>query len=153
MSNGTSLNNHPLVLILQDKIKLYEHLGISFLEITDAKVRLKSLLSENTNHKGTAFGGSLYSVAVMAAYALALQGLRERNIPTENIVIQKGEIQYLKPVEGDFEVEAAFESQNAQELFYQTLQEKSRARGLITSQVFVGGDLKAVLRGTFVLRT
>ncbi len=155
MSNGTlsaSDDNHPLIQTLKEKIKIFPYLGVSFTEISKSRVRLTADLSESTSHKGTAFGGSLYSIAVLAAYALALQGLRARGIATENIVIQKGEIQYLKPVEEDFEVTASFETPEKEEEFFQALVDKKRTRGAIDVEVRVQGDLKATLHGVFVVR-
>ncbi len=60
-------------------------------------LRLSAPLSENINDKGTAFGGSLYNLCVIAgwgmthlkALALGLEG---------DIVVAKGEISYLRPL-------------------------------------------------------
>ncbi|MNJ94737.1 putative thioesterase (yiiD_Cterm) [compost metagenome] len=150
MNSGTSQNK--LVETLQGKIKLYDHLGLSLYELTSEKVHFRVSLEENTNHKGTAFGGSIYSAAVMAAYGLVLHGLRERHILTENIVIQKGEIQYLKPIESDFEVICSFASAMEANAFYQTLQQTGRVKERLIVRVEVAGDLKALLKGVFVVK-
>lgn len=147
------VNPQELIAILKDKIALYEHLGITVEEISASRVRFKVSLEKNRNHKGTAFGGSLYASGVLAAYALALAGLKAHQIPTENIVIAKGEIQYLRPVDTDFEVVSEFRSIQEQEDFFKTLQTRGRVRGLIRTQILgEGGSLKASLLGDFVVR-
>ena len=146
------VKGEELVSILRDKIKLYEHLGIEVIEISAQKVHFKVALEKNLNHKGTAFGGSLYASAVLAAYALVLAGLREHRLTTENIVIAKGEISYLLPVETDFEILTQFDSKEAAQDFFTKLQSEGRVRKVVKSEVRVAGSLKAVLKGTFVVR-
>jgi hypothetical protein len=58
---------------------LAKHMGIRVESADDAAVVLRAPLTLNANYKGTAFGGSLYSVAVLAGWAwvtrhLAVQG-------------------------------------------------------------------------------
>lgn len=147
------VNPQELINILKDKITLYEHLGIEFITFRSHEVHFKVALEKSKNHKGTAFGGSQYAVAVLSAYALVLAGLKERNIPTENIVIAKGEIQYLRPVETDFEVICKFPSSEEEEEFYKTLQSKGKVRGIIQSHIVAeGGSLKSSLKGDFVVK-
>ncbi|WII71678.1 YiiD C-terminal domain-containing protein [Bdellovibrio sp. 22V] len=147
------VNAEELIATLKNKITLYEHLGIEVLEINSEKVRFRVSLEKNKNHKGTAFGGSQYATAVMAAYALVLAGLHARQIPTENIVIAKGDIQYLRPVESDFEIICAFPSREEENAFYDELVKNKKVKGTLKSQIVAdGGSLKAVLTGVFVVK-
>jgi thioesterase domain-containing protein len=138
--------------LLKQKIKLYEHLGLEIQELGPLGLRFRVSLQDNLNHKGTAFGGSLYAAAVTAAYALVFHGLRERAIATENIVIQKGDIQYYKPVEQDFDVVCKFADQAAADDFYARLLRDGRVKDALTVEVQVAGDKKAVFTGVFVVR-
>lgn len=147
------VDSQELIRILKDKIVLYQHLGIEVVKIDSHEVRFKVSLEKNKNHKGTAFGGSLYATGVLASYALVLAGLHERQIPTENIVIAKGEIQYLRPVDTDFEVVCCFPSLQEEEDFFSELKTKGKVRGALTTQIFGGGgSLKASLTGVFVVK-
>lgn len=149
------INPQELISTLKDKISLYEHLGITVLNISSDEVRFRVSLEKNRNHKGTAFGGSLYATAVLAAYALVLAGLKARSINTENIVIAKGEIEYLRPVDTDFEVLCKFSSPENEESFYSELLSVGKVRGAIHSYIMggVGGDkLMASLTGLFVVK-
>lgn len=147
------VNAQELIEALKSKITLYKYLGIEVLEMNSSLVRFRVSLDKNRNHKGTAFGGSLYTTAVLAAYALVLAGLKARNIPTENIVIAKGEIQYLRPVDTDFEVVCHFKTSEQEEQFYSDLQMNGRVKGSLQSQIIGGGGVVgAVLTGAFVVK-
>ncbi|NUN07100.1 MAG: YiiD C-terminal domain-containing protein [Bdellovibrio sp.] len=149
------INPQELISILKDKISLYEHLGITVISISSDEVRFRVALAKNLNHKGTAFGGSLYATAVLAAYALVLAGLKGHSIKTENIVIAKGEIEYLRPVETDFEVLAKFPSPEEEKAFYAELVSSGKVRGSIESYILGGGGgdkLMASLTGLFVVK-
>ena len=149
------VNPQELIAILKDKISLYEHLGITVVNINSSEVRFRISLAKNRNHKGTAFGGSLYATAVLAAYALVLAGLKARAINTENIVIAKGEIQYLRPVETDFDVLCKFPSSEDEAAFYTELVSSGKVRGSIESYILGGGGgdkLMASLTGLFVVK-
>ena len=148
--------------ILRDKIKLYEHLGITIVEINSHKAHFHVSLEKNLNHKGTAFGGSLYATGVMAAYALVLAGLKHYQISTDNIVISKGEISYLRPVDTDFDVIASFPYADDEEAFYNEIKTRKRAKKTVKVQILAGGgegnavadrdgSLKASLSGVFVV--
>lgn len=147
------LNPQELVATLENKITLYKHLGIQVLHLDGNLVHFKVSLEKSLNHKGTAFGGSLYTDAVLAAYALVFAALRHHHITTENIVIAKGSIEYRRPVDSDFEVKCQFTSSEQEVEFFKSLKEQGRARTRIESQILgAGGSLKASFSGDFVVK-
>jgi thioesterase domain-containing protein len=147
------VNSKELIATLKDKIALYEHLGIKSVDITDHQVRFKVSLIDNKNHKGTAFGGSVYAVAVLASYAMVLAGLKTRGIKTEDIVIAKGEIQYHRPIDTDFEVVCEFNDARAEHDFYEELRAQGKVRGTLTTHILAeGGSRNASLSGVFVVK-
>lgn len=147
------VNSQELIQTLQNKITLFRHLGITVKEMTGDRVHFHVDLQKNLNHKGTAFGGSLYATAVLAAYGLVLAGLKEKNITTENIVIAKGAIEYLRPVQTNFEIICEFSDPSVKDQFYSDLIANKRVRGAVKSQIFAdGGSLKAEFEGSFVVK-
>lgn len=145
--------NQEILETLENKIVLYKHLGIEFQEISSSRIHLVVDLEKNSNHKGTAFGGSLYTAAVVSAYALVLAGLRSRNILTENIVIAKGSMDYKRPVAEDFDVVSEYASPEEEKSFFEDLIKKGTARREINAYINVsGGSLCAGFSGTFVVK-
>ena len=60
-------------------------------------LRVSAPLSENINDKGTAFGGSLYNLCVIAGWGMT--DLKAKALGLEgDIVVAKGEINYLRPL-------------------------------------------------------
>ncbi len=60
---------------------------------------LSAPLAANINDKGTAFGGSLYNLCVMAGWGMTWIKAQELGLEGE-IVVAKGEIDYLRPLKG-----------------------------------------------------
>ncbi|WP_413293521.1 YiiD C-terminal domain-containing protein [Bdellovibrio sp. HCB185ZH] len=142
------INTQDLIQILSDNIKLYEHLGITVETLNSHRAVLKVDLQKNLNHKGTAFGGSLYATGVMSAYALVLAGLKYYKLETENIVIAKGVIEYLRPIDSDFRILCEFPNLEEEKSFYQELQDKKRVRRDLKVQIFKGGGSEGLSLGT-----
>ena len=61
---------------------------------------LRAPLAPNANHKGTAFGGSLYSLAVLTGWAWLTRFLATRKLDAE-AVIQESSMRFLAPVHGE----------------------------------------------------
>lgn len=141
------VNTQDLIQILADNIKLYEHLGITVEALDSHRAILKVDLQKNLNHKGTAFGGSLYATGVMSAYALVLAGLKHYQIDTENIVIAKGVIEYHRPIDSDFRIICQFASLPEEQAFYQELKDKKRVRRDLQVHIFKEGGSEGLSRG------
>lgn len=136
--------------ILAKEIRLYPHLGIEIVSASPSQVRFSVKLAANSNHKGTGFGGSLYSAAVLAAYSVVLVSMAQEGLTSRNIVIQKGSMEYLRPVTEDFEVVCDFVDKSR---FFASLQRWRKAREELSVEIFCGGELGARLDGTFVVKT
>lgn len=78
-------------------------------DLADARpLALSAPLSLNDNDKDTAFGGSLYCVAVMTCWSFVyLRCLHQQKLDpslprgTPNIVVSKAQIEYLAPVRSE----------------------------------------------------
>lgn len=68
-------------------------------------------LQENHNHKGTAFGGSLYAACTAACYCLIYSRQLQSQIEDRDLVITTGNMRYLKPVKKDFHVKAELDEE------------------------------------------
>jgi thioesterase domain-containing protein len=91
---------------------LARHIGIVVDSADDAGIVLRAPLAPNSNDKGTAFGGSLYSVAVLTGWSWVARYLAAHELKAD-AVIQESTIRYLAPVEAELcaSLEAPLEAQ------------------------------------------
>lgn len=73
--------------------------GISVDEYSGDTLVVSAPLDMNINDKGTAFGGSLYNLCVIAAWGMTDLKAKELGLKGD-IVVAKGEINYLRPLRG-----------------------------------------------------
>jgi thioesterase domain-containing protein len=114
------------------------------------EVILKVPLKAHLNHKGTAFGGSLYNAAVLASYLLVYSEFKAVNVAADSFVISDGSMKYLKPVHQDFLVTVIW-PKSQRENVLKTLTSKGKARWVLKASLTVGGLLCAEFNGRFVL--
>jgi thioesterase domain-containing protein len=81
-------------------IALARHIGVVVEQADDESLILCAPFKPNANHISTAFGGSLYCVAVLTAWAWATRYLGMHDIPAD-AVVQQSTIEFLAPVEGE----------------------------------------------------
>jgi len=111
---------------LHHEIPITRTLGIRVADYDGELLRLAMPLEPNLNHKCTAFGGSLYSLAVLCGWGLLHLKLAEAGLQ-RHIVIQDAEIRYLAPVTTDMQVECRLD-EPAWQRFHAMLKKHGRAR-------------------------
>jgi len=103
------------------------HMGIVVETANDAAVVLRAPLAPNANYKGSAFGGSLYSVAVLTGWAWVTRYLASRGIFVD-AVIQESNVRFLAPVEGELRARAAAPARAQIDKFLKMLERAGRGR-------------------------
>lgn len=121
--------------LLDEEIPLTRAMGVEVLAYDGTRLSLHAPLAPNLNHKHTAFGGSLYSLLVLAGWGLLALRLREET-DGGHIVIQQGRIEYIRPVAEDFTARA--DLPEGFERFLRTYRRHGRAR--ITIDAAVPGE-------------
>ncbi len=111
---------------LHGEIPLSQAMGIRVASYDGACLRLAAPLAPNINHKLTAFGGSLYALAVLCGWGLIHLKLGETGLH-KHIVIQEGSINYLRPVNEDLVAECRLDDAEWRR-FLRTLERHDRAR-------------------------
>jgi thioesterase domain-containing protein len=115
-----------LETLLHEEIPLTRALGIRAASYDGRCLALSAPLAPNVNHKSTAFGGSLYSLAVVCGWGLIHLKLTEAGLH-KHIVIQESSIRYLRPVSDDMRAACCVDGA-ALERFMRTLHRHDRAR-------------------------
>lgn len=143
------MTNKEMEAYLQQQIPITLDLGVRVDFVSDSRVEVFAPLKPNRNHMGTAFGGSLNSILLLACYSWLFNKVKSRGFE-EHIVLKKSEIQYFFPVEQDFK--AICESPQEDELnkFWQAFQRKGKARILLTASITTSKGKACELRGEFV---
>jgi thioesterase domain-containing protein len=137
---------------LQDRIDreimLARPMGIIVESADDLRLVLRAPLGPNANHKGTAFGGSLYSLAVLTGWAWLTRFLASRKLDAE-AVIQESSMRFLKPVHG--EMRACLETPTAADIdkFQKMLVRADRGRIRLQVKMHEGSALATIFDGLF----
>jgi thioesterase domain-containing protein len=127
---------------------LARHIGIVVETADNGGVVLHAPLAPNSNYKGTAFGGSLFSVAVLAGWAWVTRYLAAADLAAD-AVIQESTMRYLVPVDGTLRA-AVVEPETVQvERFRRMLERAGRGRISLTVQIHHGGMLATLFDGVF----
>jgi len=136
---------------LHQHIPVTKGMSITASSESKAALRLYATLAPNLNHQETAFGGSIASIGILAGWTLI--HLRLRNDGHRyKIVIQKSEIDFLHPIEDDFEAECPYPDESLWKPFLAGLERKGRARINLQSSVTVNQQVAAIIKGTFVAK-
>jgi len=134
--------------------------GIPIAKEIGVRVRFMSLerailfapLEANRNFKMTAFGGSIYSVAVLSCWALVTQALEQSGLETEHAVVQNANIDYVLPITADFTAEAQWKDAKEHDRFIAVLKKRGLARASLSSEIKVGDKIYARFAGRFAAR-
>ena len=138
-----------LEALLHDEIPLTRAMQVGVAGYDGRCLRLAAPLAPNINHKLTAFGGSLYTLAVLCGWGLIHLKLDEAGLH-RHIVIQESSIRYLHPVEADM-VAACCVEDAALERFLRTLQRHGRARLELDVAVGSAGETAVAFSGRYVV--
>ena len=104
-------------------------------------------VAQNSNHLGTAFGGSINSVATLAGYTFLWLQLRDQRA---NIVIGESSIHFVRPIRET--IRAVCVPVDAEQItqFKTELRSTGKARLTLAVRVEEGGTAAAHFRGTFI---
>lgn len=123
-------------------------MGIRVVSVGADGVRLSAPLEPNLNHQSTAFGGSVASLAILAAWTLAHVRLREAGVAAA-VVIQRSTVDYLKPVHGEMEAYCTSPAPAAWDRFLGGVERRGRGRLRLSAEVSSEQVLAATFDGLY----
>jgi thioesterase domain-containing protein len=141
-----------LQALLHREIPVSAEMGITIVRASPDLVRLEAPLTPNINYNGTAFGGSIYTVAALSSWLLVSATLTAEGHEAESVVIQDGAIEYLHPANDRFEAESTWPSDGGRSRFLRGLDGKGVARSQLGALVTCKGAVCASFEGRFVAR-
>lgn len=137
---------------IRTKIPLVGQMGVEITEFNQTQVRLRVPYLPNKNHVNTVFGGALYSACALACYALFRAMAESSGFTEDFLVIQEGQINYLKPVDNDFEVLATPQPHLNLEQFILSVKRSGKGRLPLEAVVLLNGVTCARFTGVYVMR-
>ena len=134
--------------LIDREIMLARPMGIIVDAADEAAMVLRAPLAPNANHKGTAFGGSLYSIAVLTGWAWMTRFLATRALDAE-AVVQESSIRFLAPVHGEMRASIEIPGRAEVDKFQKMLERARRGRIRLQVNVHAGAILATVFDGLF----
>lgn len=131
---------------LRDKIPLTRSMGVRVVA-DDAGFAVEAPIALNSNHLGTAFGGSINAIATLAGYGFLWLEIQE--MPAD-IVIRESSIRFLHPIRTVIRAICARPEAAHLRAFHETLRAKGKARITLRVRVEENETVAAELEGTFV---
>lgn len=133
---------------LSSRIPMVRAMDLRFLEFTEDRLTLQAPLEANINDKGTAFGGSIYSIAVLTGWGFVYLFLKNRGI-TADIVIQKSEIEFHKPINGMFDAVSELIDPSEKESLIHRIDQGKKGKISLQIKVQYDDDVCATMHGTY----
>lgn len=143
------VSEQDLERYLHGHIPLSRAMGATVQALSAGGVTLEAPLAPNLNHRGTVFGGSASSLAILSAWALVHTRLRAEGLDSR-LVIQRNSMAYEKPIEGAFTATSALAQPEAWPAFLRTLRRMGRARIAVVSELRCDGQAVGRFEGDFV---
>jgi len=144
------INLEQELTYIQQQIPITANLGIEIKSFDGNEIIITAPLAANKNLHGTAFGGSQAAIGILTGWALIYLKLKQLGIDND-LVIQKSEYDFKKPVTADFSYSCAFPSTAILESFIQTLKEKGKARLSLSAEVESEKGICGVHQGLYVV--
>lgn len=134
---------------LHKHIPLSKAMQVEVVSATPENIELSAPLAPNVNHCGTAFGGSIATLATLAGWSLLRMRLGDYE-PLPHLVIKRSSMEYLQPIEEKFSAVVSYPTEADWTDFLARLTERGRARLSLNAEVFSGSQLAARMTGVFV---
>lgn len=130
----------PLAQFMQMEVESYD----------GNQLVLTAPLEPNINDKQTAFGGSLYNLAVMTCWGMLYLKTQEKGLKC-NQVVSKGAMGYLAPVTGTLRAVCNAPSEEELTTFFEHFERKGRARMNLAANIECNGKVAVEFEGQYAI--
>lgn len=134
---------------LHQHIPIAAAMGVKVKSCAAAGVVLAAPLAANVNHRATVFGGSASAVAILAAWTWLHFTLRDAGLECR-VVIQRNEMDYLLPIDGDFTAHCAGLDAAALEKLLRSLRRHGKGRVKLKAELRLDDRRVAGFAGDYV---
>lgn len=143
------METHAVETYLWEHIPLSEAMGTRVVEAGEKGVLLEAPLEPNLNHRGTGFGGSVATLAILAGWTLVHLRLRADGVEART-VIQQSDVTFLLPVDDAFQARAVAPEAAAWRKFRRSLHRFGRGRVALRVEILCGDRVVARMDADYV---
>jgi thioesterase domain-containing protein len=136
--------------VFYSQIPLSKEIGLKVLEYKSNKLVMFAPLKPNVNHELTAFGGSLYCMAVLSGWGLLYLKMKETSIKG-HILIQESHINYHYAVNDDIYATCELLHTTDFERFQKTFERRGIARIKLESKITLNNKIAVSFKGSYVV--
>jgi thioesterase domain-containing protein len=112
-------------------------------------IHLRAPLAPNINHRGSAFGGSIATLATLACWSLLRVRLDQLS-PLPHLVVRRSNIEYTASILGEFDAVAHCDDGEDWNNFLRQYEAKGRARIRLNALITTANGVAATFWGDFV---
>ena len=141
------MTTSALAEYLHTHMPLSRSMAVSVVSASATEVRLEAPLPPNLNVHGTMFGGSIATLALLAAWSVVHLRLDEDRFAGQ-LVVSRSETQYLRPISGAARAIARLDGLDW-DGFSRQLNRHGKARLTVTAEVLSEKHVAARLVATF----
>ena len=134
--------------VLTRRIPLGGAMALAVTRLDETGIELRAPLAPNVNDKGTAFGGALVSLMILAGWSLPRILLRRADLQAD-LVIGRCEVRFAVPVRGDFVAVCGWPEAAALEAFVAAARRGDRARLDVAPEILAASDVAAALQARY----
>ena len=131
------------------QIPITRAMGVRVVAHDETQFILEAPVALNSNHLGTAFGGSINAVATLAAYGFLWLQLHD---PSIHVVVAESSIRFLRPVHGMIRAICRRQDSAGWDAFLARFVEKGKAHISLRVDIVEEAQLAAAFEGSFVAR-
>lgn len=143
------MNATELQTYLHSHIPLSAAMQVEVVQATPDIIELRAPLAPNINHRGTAFGGSISTLATLACWSL-LRVRTDGMQPAPHLVVRRNSVEYVAPIIGEIRAIVRFPTDADWTGIQAAYANKGRARVKLDAEVLAGEVVAARFTGEFV---
>jgi len=134
---------------IRSNIPITDYMNFRVEDLQPYSIKLSAPIKLNDNHYGTAFGGSLATLGILAGWSILHFRAAEEKLNCV-IVIQESNMKYIRPAYTDFEAVCDMLNEKLWNEFKSGLLAKGKARISMFTNLYSQGELIATHKGIFV---
>jgi thioesterase domain-containing protein len=136
---------------IQSSIKITDAMGITVTDFSNSSLTLSAPIEKNINDKSTAFAGSIYSLLVLASWALIEGSLKKQGIDAD-VMVTESSVEFKKAVNSDFTAKATFENSGTIPDFSSLLSGNGKTGIKMVSEIQQKDETAVIFRGLFFIK-